>query len=217
MKGLFDFIANYYLWIILGLAVIFFAYMGYSAEKKGYIGNKKKKADEDLVDIDELLNSKKDTVKVEKPVEEDLSSSFDVMPTAKSEDLSSSFDVMPDVPKKEEKQEEDISEDLYAPFGDQKIEAPAPSVSVDEVEDASFNQEFVDVAKIEAEAKDIINGDEKRDIADLMKSDGTVSSDFEVEGATKEPEPDNIFEKVAAEDKKKKKKKEEVVDDMWKF
>ena len=216
MKGLFDFIANYYLWILLGLAVIFFAYMGYSAEKKGYIGNKKKKADDDLVDIDELINNKKDTVKVTKPVEEDLSASFDVMPETNKEDLSASFDVMPEV-KKEQKPEEDISEDLYAPFGDQKVEAPVPSTNVDEVEDASFNQGFVDVAKIEAEAKDIINSDGKKDIADLMKSDGTISSDFEVEGSTKEPEPDNIFEKVAAEDKKKKKKKEEVVDDMWKF
>ena len=216
MKGLFDFIANYYLWILLALAVVFFAYMGYSAEKKGYIGNKKKKSDDDLVDIDELINNKKEIVKVTKPVEEDLSASFDVMPETKKEVLRTSFDVMPDV-KKEQKMEEDISEDLYAPFGDQKIEAPAPVANVDEVEDASFNQGFVDVAKIETEAKDIINGDEKKDIADLMKSDGTISSDFEVEGASKEPEPDNIFEKVAAEDKKKKKKKEEVVDEMWKF
>ena len=206
MKGLFDIIASSYLWILLGLVIIFFAYMGYSAEKKGYIGKKKKKEDETLVDIDELINAKKEEVVVNEPKEEDLSASFDVMPEVAKTEV-----------KKEEPKEEDISEDLYAPFGDQKIEEKPVSTNVDEVEDGSYNQSFVDVNKIEAEAKDIIDGDGKKDVADLMRSDGNMGMGFEVEGATSEPEPDNIFEKVAAEDKEAKKKKTEEVDDMWKF
>ena len=207
MKGLFDLIADYYLWILLGLAVIFFAYMGYSAEKKGYIGKKKKKEDENLVDIDELINAKKDTVVVNKPAEEDLSASFDVMP-----------EVVKKAEPKVETKEEDISEDLYAPFGDQKIEAPTvASSSVDEVEENNFNQEFVDIAKIESEAKDIITGDDKKDVADLMKTDTSIDTGFEVEGATKEVAQDNVFDQVAQEEKKTKKKKEETVDEMWKF
>ena len=211
MKGLFDIIANYYLWILLGLAVIFFAYIGYSAEKKGYIGKKKKKDDDNLVDIDELIKPKDEQVVVDEN---------------KEEDLSASFDVMPEVTKKEEKKEEpakveeDISEDLYAPFGDQKIEAPKESANavVEEVEDKEFNQDFVDISKIEAEAKDIKNSDDKKDVADLMKADSNMGLNFEVEGATNDtPQDDNVFEQVAKEEKENKKKKEEQVDDMWKF
>lgn len=204
MKGLFDLIADYYLWILLALAVIFFAYIGYSAEKKGYIGKKKKKEDDTLVDIDELIKPKEEKTSVQEEHEEDLSASFDVMPEFTK-------------PKEEPKVEEDISEDLYAPFGDQNVEEAKSSSSVDEVVEDSFNQDFVDVAKIEAEAKDIHNTEDKKDVADLMKSDGQVSMDFEVEGATADAPTDNIFDKVAAEDKKEKKEKEEVVDDMWKF
>ena len=207
MKGLFDLIANYYLWILLALAVVFFAYIGYSAEKKGYIGKKKKKGDDTLVDIDELIKPKEDKPTVQEEHEEDLSASFDVMPEFKKQEE----------PKEEAKVEEDISEDLYAPFGDQKVEETKPSASVDEVVEDNFNQDFVDVAKIEAEAKDIHNTEDKKDVADLMKSDGQVSMDFEVEGATTDTPTDNIFDKVAAEDKEEKKKKDEVVDDMWKF
>ena len=207
MKGLFDFIASSYLWILLGLVVIFFAYMGYSAEKKGYIGKKKKKEDDTLVDIDELINVKKEPVTpTAKPAEEDLSASFDVMPEVEKKEE-----------PKEEPKEEDILEDLYAPFGDQKIEEKTPTTSVAEVEDKNYSNDFVDVNKIEAEAKDIIDNEGKKDVADLMKSDGQMDVGFEVEGASSEPEPDNIFEKVAAEDKETKKKKAEEVDDMWKF
>ena len=210
MKGLFDLIANYYLWILLGLAVIFFAYIGYSAEKKGYIGKKKKKDDDNLVDIDELIKPKDEQVVVDENKEEDLSASFDVMPEFKKEE------------KKEEpaKVEEDISEDLYAPFGDQKIEAPKESTNavVEEVEDKEFNQDFVDISKIEAEAKDIKNSDDKKDVADLMKADSNMGMSFEVEGATNDTlQDDNVFEQVAKEEKENKKKKEEQVDDMWKF
>ena len=209
MKGLFDFIANYYLWILLGLVVIFFAYMGYSAEKKGYIGKKKKKDDDNLVDIDELIKPQEE--KVEAPDKN------------KEEDLSASFDVMPEVAKKEEPkeeakaEEEDISEDLYAPFGDQEVATPKTEEGVAEVEDKEFNQEFVDINKIETEAKDINNDENKKDVADLMKADSNIDMSFEVEGATSDMPQDNVFEEVAKQEKKSKKKKEEQVDDIWKF
>ena len=208
MKGLFDLIANYYLWILLGLAIIFFAYIGYSAEKKGYIGKKKKKSDDTLVDIDELIKPKEETTK---PVENN------------EEDLSNSFDVMPEITKNEEEKktetpvEEDISEDLYAPFGDQIVSESEKNTGVEEVEDETFNQDFVNINKIEAEAKDINNVEDKKDVAELMASDSRISTDFVVEGASDNIKSDNVFEKVAAEEKKSKKKKEEVVDDMWKF
>ncbi len=208
MKGLFDLIANYYLWILLGLAVIFFAYIGYSAEKKGYISKKKKQDDDNLVDIDELIKPK-----------EEVDSKVDIN---KEEDLSNSFDVMPEITKNEEEKkteavEEDIPEDLYAPFGDQKVEVQKENTGVEEVEDKEFNQDFVDINKIEAEAKDINNSEGKKDVADLMASDSHINTDFVVEGASDDIKTDNIFETVAAEEKKEKKKKEENIDDMWKF
>lgn len=216
-----DFIRENYVLILIILGAIGFAVIGFIAEKKGYIG--KKKQEDDLIDFDELSRPKEGETEVkpvEKPKEEDLSKSFDEMPD---------FDSLPTVEKQETVEQSDVSEDLYAPFGDQTFatnESTAVSYSeptakgnVNEVV-GDFKQSFVDVNKIEQESKDINNAEDKKGIMDLMQDQGAMDYDFVVEGAEEKEEKSDMpsFEEVLVEEEKDKKaKEEEELKNMWNY
>lgn len=193
-----------YVWLGIGLAVIF-AIIGYIADKKGYFGNNKaKEVKEEFVNFDELSKPKEE---IKKPKEEDISSSFDTLPDFE----------MPKVETKPEVNNE-IDEDLYAPFGDQNVvkEEIKDSSSVSEVEEDNYTQNFVDVDKIETEAHDIINEDDKVAVSDLMKSQYDLN--FEVEGAEETTDGEDIFVKAEKEEAEANKTKEnEEINDMWNF
>ena len=205
MQGLFDIIGNYWMWILLVLAIIGFGYIGYYAEKKGYLSKEKKDdSSKKLVDIDELSKNKKNEEKVEtKKVEEDLSDSFDVMPEVSKESEST----------KTEEVSEEIPEELFAPFGDDAQEV-TPAADVSEVVENDYNQEFVNLDNIVENAKDINNSENKKDVSELMKGEEQIDLSFDVEGSSDSVKTENIF---AGKKKAKEEKKEEVIDDMWKF
>ena len=214
-----DFIRENYVLILIILGAVVFAIIGFIAEKKGYIGHKKQ--EDDLIDFDELSKPKDGEAEVrpiEKPQEEDLSKSFDEMPD---------FNSLPTVEKQEEVTSSDVSEDLYAPFGDQTFETnnepvvqsePTNKGNVNEVV-GDFKQSFVDVNKIEQESKDINNAEDKRGIMDLMQDQGNIDYDFVVEGAEQGEKSDlPSFEEVLVdEEKDKKAKEEEELKNMWNY
>lgn len=204
MKGLFDLIANYWIWILLVLAIIGFGYIGYYAEKKGYLSKEKKDNSNDkLVDIDELSMNKANKVEPVEKKEEDLSNSFDEMPE---------IDNQPETNKKEEVSEE-IPEELFAPFGDE--EPVSEKADVSEVVENDYNQEFVNLDSIVENAKDINNTENKKDVSELMKGEEKIDLSFDVEGSSDSTNTKNIF--ADKKNKNKEEKKEEVIDDMWKF
>ena len=212
-----DFIRNHLVLVLVALGSVFLAVIGFIAEKKGYVGNKK--SEDDLIDFDELSKPKETTAE---PVQVE----------AKEEDLSHSFDEMPDfnnLPEAQEvkTEESDISEDLYAPFGDQVIEKeekkvedikPISKGEVGEVVSDDFKQSFVDVAKIEKESKDIKNEDDKKGVMDLMQDQSDMNFDFVVEGAEETKKEDApAFEAVIDTEKDKKEKEEEELKNMWNY
>lgn len=215
-----DFIRENYVLILIILGAVIFAVIGFIAEKKGYIGNKKQ--EDDLIDFDELSKPKEGYIEpkpVEKPHEEDLSKSFDEMPD---------FNSLPTVEKKEEASQSDVSEDLYAPFGDQTFNSNSETTftstestnkeNVNEVV-GDFQQSFVDVNKIVKESKDINNTEDKKDVMDLMQDQGNIDYDFVVEGAETDKKSDlPSFEEVLVdEEKDKKTKEEEELKNMWNY
>lgn len=215
MKGLIDLVENYWIWMLVIAFIAIFTYIGYYVDKKGYLDkDKKEKGDDKLVDIDELSVQKDESVKVEKNVEEDLSSSFDVMPEVKQEESSN-----------------DIPDELFAPFGDKVFEKKPNDVvevvtkndkepekevnDVSEIVSDNYDEKYKNLDEIKNNAKDI-NVNNKKDVVELMKDDNNqIDLNFEVEGSTSTVKNDNIF--ANSKNKDKKKKKEETVDEMWKF
>lgn len=215
MSGLIDVMTNYWMWMLLVLFIIIFTYIGYYVDKKGYLNkNKKEKNNDELVDIDELGKQKSEIVDKDKNIEEDLSSSFDVMPEVKQEEI-----------------QNDIPEELFAPFGDQVFEKKSNEVSKDtsdnykvseektndvsEVVSDNYNNEFSNIDEIKNNAKDIKSSNNKKDVTELMKGEEQIDLSFDVEGSSDSIKTENIFADSKGKDKKKK--KEEAVDEMWKF
>lgn len=207
MKGLFDIIGSYFWWILLGLFVCLFAYLGYYADKHGHLGKKRKaKSNNTLVDIDSLIKPKEEKINEVKNDSEDLSSSFDVMPEVQTEQKANT---------KEAEIMNEIPEELFAPFGDQHVDNRGASQNITEVVDENHQQEFDKIDEIEKNAKDIYDDSDKKDVSELMKGEEKIDMNFEVEGTSEETKDDNVF----ANNKKgkEKDKNNEEIDEMWKF
>lgn len=196
-----DFITANYIWIILViLGLVVLAVIGYVADKQGYFGKKnKEELDDDLVDFSELSRPKEEEANTIKAKEEDISSNFDELPDVSKDEME--FETLPST---------ETEEDLYAPFGDQAVKEEVKDLNnVVEVEDDTYNQSFVDIEKIESEAIDINNEEDKRDIEDLMR--GQFDMEFEMEEVKEEKE------EKKKETNKTKKTEDDGITDMWKF
>ena len=68
---------------------------------------------------------------------------------------------------------------------------------------------FVDIEKIESEAIDINNEEDKKAVDDLMK--GQFELEFEM------PEDEKPKEEIKKQEEEKKKKEDDGITDMWKF
>lgn len=185
------------IWVIIIVVAIILAFIGYVADKNGYFA--KKEENLETVDFSELSRPKEEVV--QKPKEEDISGNFDELP-----DVADTYDELPKV-----EVEEEVSEDLYAPFGDQEVEIANSSdnFGVEEVEENNYNQSFVDIEKIESEAIDINNEEDKKAVDDLMK--GQFELEFEM------PEDEKPKEEIKKQEEEKKKKEDDGITDMWKF
>ena len=173
--------------------MIILALIGYVADKNGY--------------FDKNINDELETVdfsELSKPKEEET--------TKKEEDISSNFDELPDVGTEIKDEYSELPteemEDLYAPFGDQEIQTNDTSV-VDEVEEDLYNQSFVDVERIEAEAIDINQEEEKKKVEDLMR--GEFDMEFEM------PEDEKKEKIESIEEQSEQKSEDDGITDMWKF